>query len=157
MKKFKRGVTLIELAVVISVILLLVLVGSVVFFQSSDRAAREDSLVALKGVATALKMYQLSEGVWPAAITPWLQPYANITNLQTRFQSGNITIYRTSGVACVSGINVRIEPLYYVNYCVEAGGNNRTFLTNQPTCCWKVTCSLDSTNDANWYPCTRGL
>lgn len=162
----QKGVTLIELIVVISCITLLVAFGIIEFFNIRERAVRQTRLDGLKQLANAMELYKVDYANYPltgiVTTTHILRVYFDdwgLTKIVPQRLSAEIV---ATGVATclraqIVGPTARnITPLYNINYCPEGGDNNRTFLTNQPSCCWEkggVVC----TNDANWYPCATGL
>lgn len=158
--QFQRGVTLIEMSVVLSIVLLLIIVGIVEYFSFGRKAIRADTLVAAKALATAMKMYKYNDpdSLYPAVVTPFLNTFTNVgvlevTGLLRKYNF--ISIYRVpAGSVCVVGRVKDITPIYWINYCAEAGTDNRALGTNQPSCCWTKD-GLDCSVDANWYACER--
>lgn len=153
--KFKRGVTLIEMSVVLSIVLLLIILGIVEYFSFVRKVVRNDTVITAKAFATAMKMYKFNDpdSLYPTVITPNLLPFTNVTHMLRKYDF--ISIYNApSPSKCVVGRVKDITPIYWVNYCAEAGSNNRVDGVSQPSCCWTQG-GLDCSIDANWYPCER--
>lgn len=162
-----KGVTLIELIVVISCITLLVAFGIIEFFDFRERAVRQTRLDGLKQLSNALELYKVDYTNYPVdgtvTVTHILRVYFDDWGLTKIMRAGgSVEIVTTGSATClrtqITGPTTAtsITPTYSINYCPEGGNNNRTFLTNQPSCCWTrggVNCSVD----ANWYSCAARL
>lgn len=177
--KLKKGVTLIELLVILSIIVIIVAIGVVEFMRMDDKAIRERALVAAKGLATGLKLYYQDnkENYPPTNSIMALAPYTNITHLRQYFEPSlaaigaggvsapplqgiQIYYFNNSGTyagneVCIYGAvktlcGVGIEPRYFVMYCVDNNeSNDWSKSANQPTC-FKDT-------EGVWRACARGL
>lgn len=162
----QKGVTLIELIVVISCITLLVAFGIIEFFDFRERAVRQIRLDGLKQLSNAMELYKVDYANYPVdgtvTVTHILRVYFDDWGLTKIMKTGgSVEIVATGEATClraqiVGPTATSITPPYNINYCPEGGNNNRTFLTNQPSCCWTrggVIC----TDDTNWYPCATRL
>jgi type II secretory pathway pseudopilin PulG len=144
-----KGVTLIELAIVVVIIMTLVLIGSVVWLSRDELASRNGALVSINGLVKAMKMYKADQGDYPpqGAISP-LASYTDITRLLQTFRnpplggspSSGIQVFRNSpsnDVACVWGELDDVTGEYEIRYCAST---NESYVwskaDNQPTCLW---------------------
>lgn len=177
--KLKKGVTLIELLVILSIIVIIVAIGAVEFMRMDDKAIRERALVAAKGLATGLKLYYQDnkENYPPTNLISSLAPYTNITHLRQYFEltplAGSagvsaaplegiqIYYFNNSGTyagneVCIYGAvktlcGVGTDPRYFVMYCVEPNESNAwSKSADQPTC-------FKDPGGATWRACARGL
>lgn len=160
MKFFKRqnGVTLVEMAVVVSLILIMVAIGTVVWNNMSDRALRNRVIYSTRDLGTAVKMYRAENGDYPPSggDFSFIYPYTNVTAVTKDYQSLTLTIVSGS-YACFSGILKNIPNTYEVGLCMEtddaAGAKYKS--SNQPACCWNKTATCSSA--ANWYKCASKM
>ena len=152
-----NGISIIELIVILSIIIILVAVGIVEYSRFDNRARREGSLVAAKAIGTALKLYYHDKIENYTSSIVDLLPYTDITKL---YSSISPVAINTTGGRSIRGVVRGISPTYLVNYTVDCegdagcitGANKRTNIRTQPTCC-NTEGGLDCNNDANWFPC----
>lgn len=165
-----RGVTLIEMAVVLSIVFLLIIMGIVEYFSFGRKAVRNSALVATKAAADALRMYRAGENRYTANINE-LMPYVNLTALRRQFDQtvptspvGGLAILSTTlGVRCIfaspqdlnqPGINYPDSGSYNIMHCVETNETvDYARLTNQPACY----SNNSKIGIYNWRACERGL
>lgn len=167
--QFQGGVTLIEMAVVVSIIVLLTIIGIIEYTNFDRKAKRNTALVATKAVSDALRMYRGERNRYTASITE-LMSYVNLTALRGQFDqtptspAGGLAILSTTlGVRCVfasprglnqPGVNFGASGSYNIMHCVETNetvGYAQT--ANQPAC-------YSNNPDIgiyDWRACERGL
>lgn len=119
----KRGVTLIEMATVVAIVLILGVLMIVEFNSMDDKARRSTSLVNAKAVGDALRMYKQEKRKYTCALND-IMPYTNLTTLRSSFLTVMLQTDPTDN--CVFGINFTyirltafvkgIVPNYIVNY-----------------------------------------
>lgn len=167
-----KGITLVEITVVLSIILILAIIGIPEYFNFRDKAVRQDALGAAKELANAMEMYKVEFAGYPpdGSVTMYLSPYVEVTRLMRPFDPNNTDLSPYQGVkiyeelsgevvvkACIYGAVRRITPEYYVTYCVDSdNSNSQIILVDQPTCCWKETdgnCPLET----SWYSCRERM
>ena len=123
-QKKNNGVSILELLTVLAIIVTLVGVTLVEFGRMDDKAQRNSSLVTLKGVAMALKMYKMDNGRYTCTYTD-LYPYANMTSLRKSFiltptvDTDDCTDFNPFTYLYISGTVKGIQPSYIVNYYLE--------------------------------------
>lgn len=139
--KRNRGVTLIEMAVVVGIIMILVGLGAVEWSSIDDKAVRNGSLVSAKAIGDAMRMYQVDNRNQGYTCTiDRLASYVNLTSVKSSFTSVSVESDDCTFAAFtylrVTGTVKGIQPSYIVNYYVEP--------VKDPEC---------SSNGATPYPC----
>lgn len=138
-----RGVSLMELLTVLSIIVILVAMGLVEFGRMDNRAVRNGAIVSSKGLAMAMKMYKQEKGAYTCALDD-LMPYINLTNLRNSFltvavETDDCATFNPFTYLRLSAFVKGIDPSYIVKYHV--------YPNKEPDC------SAD--NAATEYPCTE--
>ena len=139
--QLKKGVTLLEMVVVIGIIMILVALGTVEWSSMDDKAVRNGSLVSAKAIGDALRMYQVDKGNQGYTCTiDKLAPYVNLTSVKSSFTSVAVEsddcTFASFAYLRITGTVKGIQPGYIVNYYVEP--------VKDPEC---------SSNGATPYPC----
>lgn len=116
-----KGVTLVEMAVVISIVFLLAAVSIVEYNNMDDKARRNSSLVSAKAIGDALRMYKQERRTYTCSLND-LMPYTNLTTLRNSFLT---VLIATDDCSFASYSYIRISaqlknvvPTYMVNYHV---------------------------------------
>lgn len=157
-----RGVTIIEMVVVIAVAMILLLIGSVTWNNQQERARRGKALIHIKDFVTGLKMYRAEQGDYPAAgpVSP-LAPHVTLTGLSQLYDYSQATtagpnglaIYRPGGAAdavCIEGVVNGIVGTYRVMLCAQNDeALPQAALANQPACQWD--------GRYTWRACAQGF
>lgn len=148
-----KGVGIIEMMIVMVIAIILALIGIVKFSDIAEKATRDTTLVALKGIRDGLSLYYTDRRGYTTT-TSQLGPYVNITGLSQKFDAVEITVINS--VYCVSGSIANIIPPYNVTHCISTplAPTARTEAQNQPSCCWAkvgVDCAAAAATD--WYAC----
>lgn len=152
--KQQKGVTLVEMAAVVGLLLILVAIGTVVWVSQTERALRNSVAHSTRDLITVMKIYRTDNGDYPpGTVLDPLYPYTNVTQLIKDYQS--IAIERAGAAVCLDGLLKGIKNKYHVALCAETddAGAVKYKTTSQPACCWEGTAPVDCTNAANWYPC----
>lgn len=118
----QKGVTLVEMAAVIGIILILVTLGTVEWNSMDDKAVRNSTLIAEKAIGDALRMYQVDQKNYTCNIDK-LNAYVNLTSLKKSFTSVGIEsddcTFATFTYLRISGMVKGIQPAYIVNFYLE--------------------------------------
>lgn len=121
-KRQNRGVSIMELLVVLAIIGILVAMGIVEFGRMDDKAVRNGTLVSAKAIGDALRMYQVDKKGYTCTIDK-LAPYVNLTSLKASFTSVSVESDDCTFAAYtyirISGTVKGIQPGYIVNYFVD--------------------------------------
>lgn len=132
----KRGVTLIELIVVLAIIMILTGIGIAEFYGQSERARREAALVAVEGMAKGLQMYYADHKEnYPLPGTTSvdiLSPYVDIAKIKNSVLNPQLTQVGTAWG--VSAEVIKISPTYRVAFFLENSGGITA--GQQPVCEW---------------------
>lgn len=165
--KCNTGVTLIEMAVVIALILIMVSIGTVVWNSMSERSLRNSVVYSTRDLVTALKMYRTDHGDYPLAEAccnallshppgELALPYTNVTTLKKDYLA--LTLIKTGNAVCLQGQIKNISNKYFVALCPETddAGSAEYQTANQPACCWTKG-GLDCSSAANWYKCATKM
>lgn len=176
----KRGLSLIELVVVLSIIAILAALVPAVYRNFDDRAVVHSGIAMVKSLATALEMYNREHLHYPdpvsgqAGVVGAIGNYTNVTKLMRTFKDNDgggpldglalIDLADPPGgtnqAVCVYAQLNNISPAYRVSYCLQTDGNpGRTNSGGQPACCFTdgggSTPNCVPTNNVDWYPCTE--
>lgn len=155
-----RGITLIEMSVVVALVFILASVGIPEYMNFRERALRSNALSAAREFGNAAVMYRVENSAYPPAgsVIP-LAKYVDLTRyLQAFDMSKTITTEKgveiydpVAGTKCIYAIVKDITPEYRVSYCPETSGSadNTQYTSKQPTCSWD--------GGANWYPCSTKM
>lgn len=160
-----KGVTLVEMATVISVLLIIAALSVPEFSNMAERARRQNAIDGVTNLSEALEMYKAEWSFYPlqGAVTP-LADYDQITRYYSSFDMNQdvnaalsgikgIAIYTAlTGTACVSSVVNKITPTYKVTHCAKTDNTWSQTKDAQPTCCWTKG-GVDCDNAANWYYC----
>ena len=165
--KKQNGVTLVEMAVVVSLILIMVAIGTAVWNGMSERSFRNSVVYSTRDLVTALKMYRTDNGDYPPAgvcCNPLLShppgeltlPYTNVTTLKKDYQV--LTLVKTGYAVCLQGLLKNLQPNYFAALCADTddAGAAEYKSANQPSCCWTKG-GVDCSNAANWYKCAKKM
>lgn len=150
--KNKKGVSLTEIMVVISIMIILAVAVVVRYSSFDDKAIRDSSLLSSNAFAKALRMYRLDKGGYPpsdVSVETILLPYMNVTNVRKTFTAVTVYVSLTPAV-CIYGTLRDITPIYRTNLCVEYNETTpMTSANNQPACLWE--------GRHNWQACSLGM
>ncbi len=129
-RKKQKGVTLLEMATIIGIVLILVMLGTVEWNSIDDKAVRNASLVSAKAIGDGLRMYQIDRNHqgYTCSIDK-LNDYVNLTALKKSFTSvqidtdtGNCSSF---AYVRVSGTVKGIQPDYIVYYYVDPAQDSK--------------------------------
>ena len=164
----KRGVTLIEMATVVSVLLIFAAFAVPEILNMVERARRQNAIDGVSNLSEALEMYKSEWSYYPpqGSVFPRLADYEEITRYYSSLymtQDVNaaalpgvkgVAIYTgLTGTACVEAVvGNKLTPTYKVTHCVKTDNTWAQTQDAQPTCCWTKG-GVDCDNPANWYPC----
>lgn len=132
-----NGVSIMELLTVLAIIVTLVGVTLVEFGRMDDKAVRAGSLISLKGVAMALKMYKMDKRAYTCSYTD-LYPYANMTSLKRSFiltptiATDDCTFQAYTYLRLTALVN-GITPAYTVRYNLVPAGEPECSTDNGTT------------------------
>lgn len=147
----KGTFSLVELAVIVSLLLILAAFAIPEFYGVRDRAARQKTLVSLKQMGKAMAMYRSELSDYPPAGFPLtsLGLYTDIAVHTKHFNLVELT--DVASARCLAGTVKDLTPLYWVTFCPEPPGATEDVQggTKQPTCSWD--------GGASWYPCERKM
>lgn len=151
----QRGVTLIEMATVVTIVLILGAMIIVEYNNMDDKARRNPALVSAKAIADGLRMYQADRGNQGyTCVMDRLALYVNLTSLKSSFTSVEIktddcTDFDPLNYLYITGTVKGIQPSYIVNYYIE-----KPAITGPPpegsTCDDSICCSNGGVSP---YPC----
>lgn len=148
----QKGVTLIEMAAVVGLLLILVSIGTVIWVNQADRAFRNAVVHSTRDIVTIMKIYRTDNGDYPPGpgLGP-LMPYTNITTLVKDYQV--LSIVKTGSAVCLEGLLNGIQPRYNTILCAETddAAAVKYKSATMPGCCWEKTTVCSTA--ANWYPC----
>ncbi len=160
----KKGVTLVEMATVLSVLLIITAFAVPEFTNMVERGRRQNAIDGASNLSEALEMYKAEWVAYPLQgdIFP-LADYEEITRYYSSFDMNQyatltpaikgISIYTgLAGTACVVGVVSKITPTYKVTHCAKTDNTWNQTKDIQPTCCWTKG-GVDCNNAANFYPC----
>ena len=163
-----KGVTLIELGIVVAIIAILVAIGIVEYAKFDKLTKRNAALVATKGIADALRMYRADKKRYTTNIND-LMPYINLTGLRNSAfdttagnPTGGVIIWTNNALTpqpyCIMGAPKGVNApgahcgtagAYCVMHCVETNETiAETRLAAQPAC-------RNGTNA--WRACSLGM
>lgn len=170
--KLRRGVTLVEMATVVSVLLILAAISVPELNNLVERGRRQNAIDGVAALAGALEMYRTEWTYYPVTanakasihlyeeITRYDSTYDKTLDVDSTWLPGvkGYGIYtKLTGTACIYSVVYKITPLYKVTHCVKTDNTWTQTQDAQPTCCWTkggVDCSSAS---ANWYPCKNKM
>lgn len=123
-RKKQKGVTLLEMAAIIGIVLILAMMGVAEWNSMDDKAVRNASLVSAKAIGDGLRMYQIDRNNqgYTCSIDK-LVDYVNLTALKNSFTSvqidANAADCNNAGYVRISGTVKGIQPDYIVYYYVD--------------------------------------
>lgn len=156
----KIGLTLIEMSVIVSLIIIIASIGIPEYFNFRERAARSNALSSAREFGNAVVMYRVENSAYPPAgsIIP-LAKYVDLTRYLGAFDmtktittQNGVEIYDpVANTKCIYAIVKEITPEYRVSYCPETSGSatNTQYTSLQPTCSWD--------GGTTWYPCSTKM
>jgi len=156
----KLGLTLIEMTVIVSLILIIASMGITEYFNFRERAARSNALSSAREFGNAAVMYRVENSAYPpqGSITS-LAKYVDLTRYLPAFDmtktvttENGVEIYDpVANTKCIYAIVKEITPEYRVSYCPETSGSatNTQYSSLQPTCSWD--------GGISWYPCSTKM
>lgn len=113
----QKGVTLIEMAVVIGIIFLLASLMIVEYGNMDDKARRNSSLVSAKALGDAMRMFKQDKRTYTTSLDD-LSPYINLTTLKNSFLTVLVDAGASYSYVNISALVKGIVPNYYVLYHV---------------------------------------
>lgn len=167
--KFKiqncKGLSIMELAVVLAIFVILTAVGIVVWFSRDELASRNVATMNTNTLLKAMAMYKGEQGDYPpegANLYITLGTYTNVTGLLQAFRNppvggtptNGVQIYRNSGgandVVCIWGELKDIIGEYEIMHCIKTNGASASGTgDDQPECKW--------TGNHSWQTCSQGM
>lgn len=170
----QKGVTLVEMATVVSVLLILAALAVPELNNLVERGRRQNAIDGAAALAGALEMYRTEWTYYPVTSNAKasLHLYEEITRYDSAYDTtidvdsswlpgvkGYGVYTKLTGTACIYSVVYKITPLYKVTHCVKTDSTWTQTQDVQPACCWtKGSPAVDcSSGTSNWYPCKNKM
>lgn len=159
MPRSRRGVTLIEMVVVLAVLVILATFTIQRYGSWSDEAARNSAVVMSKSLMQAMKAYKLdNESAYPpdGPLTPLAGYIDHLTGIvNTHFTSALITT--CDGATGIMGIVKDMEAPYCIFYAAKSPSSSAYKVSDTPHCRWASAgaCPCDASDAPDWQSCEK--